>query len=427
MHIHDLIGVGFGPSNLSLAIALAELPQAAGTTLDSCFIERQNDFVWHGNMLLDGTTMQVSFLKDLATLRNPASAFTFINYLHQNQRLEDFINLKTFFPSRQEFNQYLTWAADHFDQDVHYGEEVVEVLPQQEGREVVCLRVRSRGSDGRLHERLTRNLALGIGGSPRIPEEFRGLAGHPQVFHSSRYLQQVAALPSRPLRIAVVGAGQSAAEIFMDLHSRHPGYQVDLISRSRALKPADDSPFVNEVFNPSYTDFIYASAEEDRSQLLTEFSNTNYAVVDLPLIEQIYQTLYLQKVSSQQRHRYLRCHGIAQAEAHGDQLALTLHDQDSGTFFRQDYDAVILATGFQRQAHHQLLAPLADWLDSNQTDRYYRVATRPHFLPQIFLQGCSENTHGLSDTLLSVLAIRSAEIRDALLPELQRPSRKAYA
>jgi L-ornithine N5-oxygenase len=33
----------------------------------------------------------------------------------------------------------------------------------------------------------------------------------------------------------------------------------------------------------------------------------------------------------------------------------------------------------------------------------------------IYLQGCCEASHGLSDTLLSVLAIRSQEVVDALM------------
>ena len=33
-------------------------------------------------MLLEDATMQVSFLKDLVTLRNPASEYGFLSYLH---------------------------------------------------------------------------------------------------------------------------------------------------------------------------------------------------------------------------------------------------------------------------------------------------------------------------------------------------------
>ncbi|MDT5138943.1 MAG: L-ornithine N5-monooxygenase, partial [Mycobacterium sp.] len=59
-----LLGIGFGPSNLALAIALAE----RGTS--AVFAEAQPRFGWHRGMLMPGTRMQVPFLKDLVTLRN---------------------------------------------------------------------------------------------------------------------------------------------------------------------------------------------------------------------------------------------------------------------------------------------------------------------------------------------------------------------
>jgi L-ornithine N5-oxygenase len=45
----------------------------------------------------------------------------------------------------------------------------------------------------------------------------------------------------------------------------------------------------------------------------------------------------------------------------------------------------------------------------------------------VFLQGCCEETHGLSDTLLSVLAVRSQEVVDALLRREKRPAAAACA
>ncbi|MCW3505949.1 lysine N(6)-hydroxylase/L-ornithine N(5)-oxygenase family protein, partial [Burkholderia cenocepacia] len=129
---YDLLGIGFGPSNLALAIAMEERAASAARAARPpryAFIERKPDFVWHGGMLLDDTDMQISFLKDLATLRNPRSPYTFINYLHSRGRLEAFINLKTFFPSRIEFNDYLAWVVSHFGERCHYGEEVIDVLP----------------------------------------------------------------------------------------------------------------------------------------------------------------------------------------------------------------------------------------------------------------------------------------------------------
>src|SRR5262245_13350481 len=90
--IYHVVGIGFGPSNLSLAIVLEEYG-ASGleNEISSLFFERQSSFGWHRNMLLPLTTMQVSFLKDLVTLRNPTSSFSFIAYLHASGRLLQFV------------------------------------------------------------------------------------------------------------------------------------------------------------------------------------------------------------------------------------------------------------------------------------------------------------------------------------------------
>ena len=70
--VHDLIGIGFGPSNLALAIALQEREKAQGK-LDVLFLDKQADYRWHGNTLVTQSELQISFLKDLVTLRNPTS------------------------------------------------------------------------------------------------------------------------------------------------------------------------------------------------------------------------------------------------------------------------------------------------------------------------------------------------------------------
>ena len=63
-----VVGVGFGPSNLGLAIAIEEHNQtcAPGQAITAEFVEAKPEFGWHTGMLIPGTTMQISFLKDLA-------------------------------------------------------------------------------------------------------------------------------------------------------------------------------------------------------------------------------------------------------------------------------------------------------------------------------------------------------------------------
>jgi L-ornithine N5-oxygenase len=65
---------------------------------------------------------------------------------------------------------------------------------------------------------------------------------------------------ARALRIAVLGSGQSSAEVLLDLRSRLASipiegegpqeHQLDMIIRKGSLKPSDDSPFANEIFDP---------------------------------------------------------------------------------------------------------------------------------------------------------------------------------
>lgn len=71
-----------------------------------------------------------SFMKDLATLRNPQSPITFLSYLHSQDRLISFINRGSTIPSRKEYADYLSWAARFVQNngvDVLYGHEVIRL------------------------------------------------------------------------------------------------------------------------------------------------------------------------------------------------------------------------------------------------------------------------------------------------------------
>ncbi|MBF8795066.1 lysine N(6)-hydroxylase/L-ornithine N(5)-oxygenase family protein [Pseudomonas sp. NY15372] len=421
--IHDLIGVGFGPSNLALAIALEELAETNGHALDALFIDKQSDYRWHGNTLATQSELQISFLKDLVSLRNPTSPYSFVNYLHQKQRLADFINLGTFYPCRLEYNDYLRWAAEHFATQAVYGEEVLRIEPELHEGRVDHLRLVSRDQHGREHQRRARSVVVGSGGTPKIPAAFRAFKDDARVFHHSQYLSALGRLPcneGKPMRIAVVGSGQSAAEAFIDLNDSYPSVKVDMILRASALKPADDSPFVNEIFAPEYTDLVFNQPRPERDKLIAEYHNTNYSVVDVDLIERIYGILYRQKVAHSPRHAVLCRRTIEDVVGTPEGIELTLRDLATDVRQTHRYDAVILATGYERRSHRELLAPLQQHLKDFEVDRNYRALATPDLRASVYLQGFCEASHGLSDTLLSVLPVRAAEIGQALYQDLSR-------
>ncbi|MBK1698233.1 lysine N(6)-hydroxylase/L-ornithine N(5)-oxygenase family protein [Rhodovibrio salinarum] len=418
--VYDLLGVGFGPSNLALAISLAEASEQQGAQLPHLFLERQPDFAWHPDMLIPGSDMQISCLKDLVSLRDPTSRYTFMNYLHAHGRLARFANRKTFFPSRAEFDDYLRWVARHFDDVCAYGETVIRVEPVVEQQAVTMLRVTSETCAGIRKARYARNLVVAGGGEPAIPDAFSDVAVDDRVIHSANYLSAIDRLQERrgaPRRIAVIGSGQSAAEIFMDLHARFPGARNDLIFRSHGLSPSDDSPFVNEIFDPDFTDTLYARPRAERLKFLQVFQDTNYGVVDLELIERLYALLYEQEVAGVSPHRVLPLSEVAGVSRGNDGVTLTRRSVIDGAAEETSYDAVVLATGYTRNDMTGVLSGVRDWITGEEVDRYYRLPCRAGFRPTIFQQGANEITHGLSDTLLSVLPQRSREIRDALLAE----------
>ena len=238
---YDLICIGFGPASLAIAVALHD----CGINARVLFLERQQQFAWHAGMLLPSVRMQISFLKDLATFRDPRSYFTFLNYLKCQNRLEAFTNLSTFLPLREEFNDYLTWAAGHFEDSVRYGSEALSITPSlEDGKLVESWTVAFKDlNTGETDTLPARHVIIAMGGKPKLPRPLQKLGL--KVVHSSQYLTAVPKLlPSDKsnMRLAVVGGGQSAAEIFDDLTSQFPQAKTSLFTAGSALKPSDDSP-----------------------------------------------------------------------------------------------------------------------------------------------------------------------------------------
>lgn len=244
--VHDVVCIGFGPASVAIAVALHDALESG--KMKQCpkvlFLEKQPQFAWHAGMLLPGAKMQISFIKDLASLRDPRSHFTFLNYLHKNDRLVDFTNLDTFLPARVEYEDYLRWCARHFEDVVRYQSEVVSVTPIQEDGPIKIFEVTSRNiKTGSTSTFRTRNVIVAAGGQASIPSIFP--ARHPRVLHSSQFAQfapKILGDKDAPVRVAVIGAGQSSAEIFSNIQNQYPNSKTYMIMRSEWLKPSDDSP-----------------------------------------------------------------------------------------------------------------------------------------------------------------------------------------
>jgi L-ornithine N5-monooxygenase len=422
--VHDILGVGFGPSNLALAIAIDEHNSAPTTVtpIDAAFVEKQDRFGWHRGMLIDDATMQVSFLKDLVTMRDPTSSHSFVAYLHEHDRLVDFMNHKTLFPLRVEFHDYLEWAARRMSHLVDYGREVVDVEPVLENRLVAAFDVTIR-QHGREHVRRTRNLVLAAGLELRMPP---GIERSERVWHNRELLGRVEALTddARPGRFVVVGAGQSAAEVTGYLHRTFPAAEVCAVFARYGYSPADDSPFANRIFDPEAVDSYYGSPPAVKQMLMDYHRNTNYSVVDPELIEDLYRRAYQEKVTGRERlHIHSACRLLDVYDDGDGPIRMTIESLTSGERTLVEADALIFATGYRPVCPLGLLGSARSLCATDETGmvcigRDYRVATTREMPAGIYLQGATEHTHGLGSTLLSNTAVRAGEILESILRHL---------
>ena len=408
---YDLVCIGFGPASLAIAIALRERASPPRVL----FLERQPRFAWHSGMLLPGTRMQISFIKDLATFRNPRSEFTFLNYLHRNGRLVSFTNLGTFLPLRDEYNDYMSWCASHFVDQVRYEQEAFSISPVSSDGPTELFQILTRPTSARSAfdpPIRTKSVVIAVGGRPSFPASIMPHLPHPRLLHSSQYSHQIPVLlpnAGAVYNIAVVGGGQSSAEIFADLHARFPHARTALVIRAHALRPSDDSPFVNEIFDPSRVDALFALAAPVRAAAIADDRATNYSVVRPALLEELYYRLYSQRVREPDealwQHRVLPlCEvvGVGAGVGAGARVRLRMRNVRTGQEVLGDdeYDAVVFGTGYVRDVHKAMLKPLEELMDGEcVVGRDYGVLFKEGAMAKgsgVYLQGCCEGTHGVS-------------------------------
>jgi L-ornithine N5-oxygenase len=409
----DVVGCGFGPSNLALAIALEE----AGVRR-AAFFERQQRFGWHRGMLLDGATMQVSFLKDLVTMRNPASTYSFVAYLHEAGRLADFINSKMLHPYRTDFHAYLEWAAARVSTEVHYGSTVEGLRPVLSGGTVEHIDVVVRDDSGVKTHR-TRNVVLATGLTPYLPP---GVVPSARVMHSEGLRTGVAAL--RPRRAVVVGAGQSAAEAADFLHRTFTDAEVCAVFSRYGYSSADDNPFANRIFDPGAVDVFHSAPDSVKDALARYHANTNYSVVDTELSTELFRRHYQEKVLGDERLRVLNTTRVREIAEHDGGVRVTAENLATGVVDELDADVVVFATGYRPVDPAALLGELGadckrDADGRVLLERDYRVLTSDTTRCGIYVHGGgAEHTHGISAGLLSNTAVRAGEITGSLLDRL---------
>lgn len=403
---YDVIGIGYGPSNLALAVAIEEHNQKNNNKIKSLFLEKKEKFDWHPGMLLPDSYMQISFPKDLVTYRNPRSKYTFLNYLFEKNRLVDFVNLNTFYPSRQEFRDYLSWVALNVNAKVNYSCNI-DII--NENNNLFEIKVKNNIFK-------SKNIAFGLGLTPKFPKSIKPSI---RIFHNHNILNDIKKINNfAQNKIAILGAGQSAAEVINYLYSQFPKIEVHAIFSNFGLTPSDSSPYNNKIFNPETVDQWYNSKNSIKNKLFNQLKTTNYSCVNEDLINKIYYYEYHDSINNNKRIFLHNTSKIVECKEFKDFVKIKIKNSFNKTSKIIKVDALICATGFKPSNFKKLLANENNYEFKNElpiTNRYYKLKNKNSSTNGIYLNGGTEHSHGLSSSLLSVTSLRVQEILNSIL------------
>lgn len=346
-------------------------------------------------------------LKDLVTLSDPTNEFSFLSYLHSHGRLYHFINAQFDAIPRREFRNYMEWVSRR-NRNVVFGEEVLSI--EFDGTFIVHTSRDTVTAD---------NISVGVGIQPWFPQHARDAVGDIQ-FHVSEFTAKERHLGGK--RIAIVGGGQSGAEAFLDLISRPARelpHRVIWISRRANYFPIDDTPFTNDYYMPSFSDYFYQLDRTTREGFNERNVLTSDGISESTLRE-IYQKAYVHRFINRDIDLFALYPNreVTQVTNNNNELEIMIaHNDMPSSLEPVEADVIIWATGF-RPARMDFLAPIAHRMeregDEYRIDDSFAVQWDGPPDRNIFVQNASRQQRGLADPNLSLVAWRARRIADRI-------------
>ncbi len=398
---HDLLGVGIGPFNLSLAALLSPVP-----SINSKFFDARDSFIWHAGQLLPDAEIQVTHLKDLVTLVDPTNPYSFLAYLRKHKRLYRFINGKFTNVLRKEFSQYFNWVSQSLP-NLHFGEAVQDLHFKKSH---FVMQTTKRIIKGK-------HLSLGSGLAANVPPCAKPHLGD-TVYHVKDFLMKGNHWKGKT--VAVIGGGQSGAEIVQALiaDDKNLPAAVNWISSRDHFAPMDESVFANEIFTPNYSDFFYGLEPGTKAQLVKQQTLASDGISN-NLLDAIYQRLYYLECIEQLPKivNFLSNHQLDDIHANqgSHQLILTQHLGDATSVVNADI--IILCTGYRWQ-FPAYLSGVSDKIVLENghfaVNEDFSIEWDGPAQNKIYVQNAARHSHGVADPNLSLMAWRSATIINSI-------------
>jgi lysine N6-hydroxylase len=406
-HDHvDVVGVGLGPFNLGLAALLEPIPD-----INAAFFDSSDHFAWHPGLMLPDTKLQVPFLADLVTMADPTSRYSFLNYLHERGRLYRFYFHEMFHIARREYDAYLRWVSAELP-STHFRSAVTDVSPHGDGWTVT---VNHRGSTRTVH---ANHVVLGVGSRSTVPPVADDVLGD-DVFHSADYLtHREKAITAGA--VTVIGSGQSAGEVVVDLLETglHNGMRLDWFTRSKGFLPMEYSKLGLEHFTPEYTDYFHHLPPDGQDRIRAG-QDLLYKGLSEATSARIYDLLYDATIDAPDPPvtyaAGTELTAIEPSPTPGRRWRLTFTHAEQRRTFTRDTDVVVLATGYEPAPLPVADGVIAtDQLGRPRITADYRAQRRDGEPSTLFVQNAELHTHGVGAPDLGLGAHRNSVIINAL-------------
>ncbi|WP_246363805.1 lysine N(6)-hydroxylase/L-ornithine N(5)-oxygenase family protein [Halobacillus locisalis] len=353
--MYDVIGIGVGPYNLGLAALLEQTGE-----LDAVFFEKTPSFVWHPGMLVEKMDLQVPFLADLATFADPKSPYTFMNYLYENDRMFPFFFHQHFKVPRQEYNHYLQWVANQLS-NLRFGHTVIDVIDHKDDDIPHYQVVAEETATGEKKYVKAKHVVMGTGNEPVVLDGMDGLPNE-DIIHSSRYLFEKDHL-LKAKHVTVVGSGQSALEVFLDLleEQERQDMKVTLFTRTGGLFQLDQAKFAQEMFTPEYVDYFHGLSLDQRKEALDTLKPLRKGI-DPETLTRLYTKLYHRTTAGEASRVLIQpMTEVKDIEAVDDGYQLNCRQWQEEHDFTYHSDKVVLATGYKPH--------IPDWFSTRFKDK----------------------------------------------------------
>jgi lysine/ornithine N-monooxygenase len=270
---YHTIGIGAGPSNLSLAALYKNV-----TTEKLALFDARPGSGWHTPLLYPGVRMQTGWMKDLVSLVDPRHELTFLNYLVTSGRLYALINSQFDSLPRIEYERYLAWATQRLGV-VSFGSRVDAISITDDGFEVTV--------DG-VPAAVSEHLVLGLGTRPVRPEYLRGLPAE-RAFIADDLGDRMPAL-DKAAPTVVIGGGQTGLECVLRLLGS--GFtDIRWLGRNQWFRSIDDSPMANELYRPSHIEYLQGLNRGKRREMIDDSRYSGDAITPGGL-RALYQSNY---------------------------------------------------------------------------------------------------------------------------------------